>query len=61
LELQQGSSGAAVLLAVVAAASEEESRHGWAITGAVTLGGEIEAVLGVREKVGGAGMATGPC
>jgi hypothetical protein len=52
LQLQHGSSSAAVLLAIVAAArEEEESRHGWATTGMVTLGGEIGAVDGVRQKV----------
>lgn len=52
LRLSMGSSGAAVALAIIAEATDEPHRHEWAVTGSVTLAGDVIAVLGVREKVG---------
>lgn len=51
IELQQGSSGAAIAMAFINEASGEPCRREWAITGSLTLAGEVTEVGSVREKV----------
>lgn len=51
LRLSQNSAGAAMAMAVLQLAFEEQQARAWAVTGAVTLRGEIMAVGGVRRKV----------
>ena len=55
LRLSEGSAGAAIAMTMLQLAFEGQRARAWAVTGAVTLRGEIMGVEGVRRKVRASG------